>query len=399
MMPASVAERRAEVPDLKQKLLFVFGTRPEAIKLAPVVRAAQRDERFVCRVCVTAQHRQMLDQVLELFQIVPDHDLNVMQPNQNLFDLTGRLITSIRPVLELERPQWVLVQGDTTTVWTAALGAFYSEVKVGHVEAGLRTYDKRQPFPEEINRRICSVLTDLHFAPTAAARDNLTREGIAAGDVLVTGNTVIDALLWVVERLRVDPPADVRQLAATCNEKLGDRPMVLITGHRRESFGEGFQQICEAIRDLATRHADWGWCYPVHLNPNVQEPVRRLLGGLNNVHLLDPVPYAQFTWLMQRSSIILTDSGGVQEEAPSLAKPVLVMRNTTERPEGVAAGCARLVGNRRDGIVSAMEETIAAVTSGSLRMPVNPYGDGEASRRILDGLAARGGNGAACTRG
>jgi UDP-N-acetylglucosamine 2-epimerase len=285
----------------------------------------------------------------------------------------------------------VLVQGDTTTVWAAALGAFYNGVKVGHIEAGLRTYDKRQPFPEEINRRLCTQLTDLHFAPTPQARENLLKENVAADHVVVTGNPVIDALLWVVQRLQQHPPADVQELGEWASRSFDRRRMVLITGHRRESFGEGFQNICQAIHDLAAAHPDVVWVYPVHLNPNVQQPVRAVLGGLPNVFLREPAPYAQFTWLMQRSCAILTDSGGVQEEAPSLGKPVLVMRNTTERPEGVAAGCAELVGNRRDGIVAAMQRTLAAVAAGHVRVPANPYGDGQASRHILEALALRAG--------
>lgn len=372
---------------IRQKLLFVFGTRPEAIKLAPVILAARDDARFDCRVCVTAQHRQMLDQVLSLFDIQPDHDLDLMQPNQTLFDLTARLIVSLKPVLEAERPDWVLVQGDTTTVWTAGLAAFYLDIPVGHVEAGLRTYDTRQPFPEEMNRRLCSSLSDLHFAPTAGSRDNLLKEAVPAARVVVTGNTVIDALLWMLARIERDPPAEVTAVREWAGERFGDRRMVLITGHRRESFGEGFQQICQAIRELAERHADAAWVYPVHLNPNVQEPVNRILGGLPNVYLREPISYAPFAWLMQRSTVILTDSGGIQEEAPSLGKPVLVMRNTTERPEGVAAGCVRLVGNRREGIVAAVEEELARAASGRRAPSVNPYGDGHASRRILDALA------------
>lgn len=380
---------------MRQKLLFVFGTRPEAIKLAPVILAARADARFETRVCVTAQHRHMLDQVLELFGIGADHDLDLMTPNQSLFDLTARLITSLRPVLEAEKPDWVLVQGDTTTVWTAALAAFYLSISVGHVEAGLRTYDKRQPFPEEMNRRICTALADVHFAPTMGSRDNLLKEGVAADHIDITGNTVIDALLWMLGKIERDPPPEAREVQRWAEEHFGGQRMVLITGHRRESFGEGFRQICQAIRELAEGHPDTAWVYPVHLNPNVQQPVKEILGGLQNVHLREPLSYAPFAWLMQRSSIILTDSGGIQEEAPSLGKPVLVMRNTTERPEGLAAGCTRLVGNRRETIVAAMEAELARsvgmVRGGPAGDAVsNPYGDGKASLRILDSLARRG---------
>jgi UDP-N-acetylglucosamine 2-epimerase (non-hydrolysing) len=368
-----------------QRLLFVFGTRPEAIKLAPVIlHARSRPADFQVRVCVTAQHRQMLDQVLELFGIAPEVDLNLMKPGQDLFDVTAGVLLGMRPVLRDFRPDWLLVQGDTTTVWAAALAAFYENVRVAHVEAGLRTFDKRQPFPEEINRRLCTQLADLHFAPTERSRDNLLREQVPAERVLVTGNTVIDALFWMLERIKADPPHAVREIQRWMKEHVGDQPLVLITGHRRESFGEGFENICAAIGELAQRYSHVHWVYPVHLNPNVQGPVRRVLGDRSNVHLLEPLSYAAFCWLMQRTSFILTDSGGVQEEAPSLGKLVLVMRNTTERPEGVEAGVVRLVGNRRDTIVNAATEIL-----GGLQRPLaprNPYGDGLASRRIADAL-------------
>lgn len=364
----------------------VFGTRPEAIKLAPLILAAQqRPREFDVRVCVTAQHREMLDQVLELFRIKPDIDLNLMRPNQDLADLTANIITNMKPVLAAEKPDWILVQGDTTTVWAAALAAFYQQIKVGHVEAGLRTFDKRQPFPEEINRRLCTQIADLHFAPTPWGRGNLLAERIPERDVVVTGNTVIDALLWVLERIRKDPPTEVRQMQAWVAEYVGQRRMVLITGHRRESFGAGFENICRAILALAQQFPDVHWVYPVHLNPNVQGPVRRLLGEQPNIHLLQPQPYAPFAWLMERSTLILTDSGGIQEEAPSLGKPVLVMRNTTERPEGVEAGLVKLVGNERQPIIDAVAGTL---TGDGWRRSTqqNPYGDGRASERILDAL-------------
>ena len=372
---------------MKRRVLFVLGTRPEAIKLAPVIlhmRAHPGD--FDVRVCATGQHRQMLDQVLELFGIVPDVDLRLMRPDQNLFDLTADLIRALGPVLREQRPDWVLVQGDTTTVWTAALAAFYEGVRVGHVEAGLRTFDKRQPFPEEINRRLCTQLADLHFAPTARSQENLLGESIPEDRIVVTGNTVIDALLWVLERVRNDPPADVLRWQEWASKSIGDRQLVLITGHRRESFGEGFENICQAIANLADKLPHVHWVYPVHLNPNVQEPVRRILQGKPNVHLLDPLPYAPFCWLMERSAAILTDSGGVQEEAPSLGKFVFVMRNTTERPEGVEAGCVRLVGDRRSEIERVVGEFFSsgAVLAGGARQ--NPYGDGRASHRIAEAL-------------
>ncbi len=373
---------------MPQKVMVVFGTRPEAIKLAPVVLALQeRDQEFELCVCVTAQHRQMLDQVLELFRITPHVDLNLMRPNQDLFGLTANVINAMKPVLREHRPDWVLVQGDTTTVWTAALAAFYEGIKVGHVEAGLRTFDKRQPFPEEINRRLCTQLADLHFAPTDRARQNLLNEQVNNEHIVITGNTVIDALLWVVNRLDSQPGPQVAEIQEWGTAQLGDRRMVLITGHRRESFGEGFENICRAILELAQRFDDVEWVYPVHLNPNVQEPVKRILGTARNVHLIDPQPYAPFAWLMKRSAVILTDSGGIQEEAPSLGKPVLVMRNTTERPEGVDAGLVKLVGNDRACIVR--EVTGALDGSGFAPAPgvANPYGDGGASERILDAIA------------
>ena len=370
------------------KVLFVLGTRPEAIKLAPVVlHMKDRPGDFAVRVCATAQHRQMLDQVLEVFGIVPDVDLDLMRPGQDLFDLTANLISALKPVLRAERPDWVLVQGDTTTVWTAALAAFYEGVLVGHVEAGLRTYDKRQPFPEEVNRRLCTQLTDLHFAPTRTARQNLLHEGVPADRIVVTGNTVIDALLAVLQRIGTDPPEDVLKLRQWCDGACGEKPVVLITGHRRESFGEGFANICQAIAELSSRHRDVHWVYPVHLNPNVRGPVQSALSGLANVHLLEPLPYGPFAWLMQRSALILTDSGGVQEEAPSLGKRVLVMRNTTERPEGVQAGCVKLVGNRRESIVEAVEAELSNRPRGP-DPAENPYGDGRSSRRIADAILA-----------
>jgi len=375
---------RRDEKSVPTKIMTVLGTRPEAIKLAPVILQAQaRPAEFDVTVCVTAQHREMLDQVLELFRIAPDVDLGLMRPNQNLCELTASIITALRPVLLRVRPDWVLVQGDTTTVWTAALAAFYEGVPVGHVEAGLRTFDKRQPFPEEINRRLCTQLTDLHFAPTEWARQNLLQERVAERQIVVTGNTVIDALLWVLDRIRTDPTPDVVEIQRWANEHIGDRRMVLITGHRRESFGEGFENICRAILKLSQAFADVGWVYPVHLNPNVQEPVRRFLAQRPNVHLLAPLPYASFAWLMQRCTLILTDSGGVQEEAPTLKKPVVVMRNTTERPEGVQAGLVKLVGNEELRIVAGVT---ASLTGDAPSDVANPYGDGRASGRILDAL-------------
>lgn len=365
-------------------LCFVFGTRPEAIKLAPVIlQAQQQRDRFVTRVCVTGQHRQMLDSMLELFGISPDADLNLMRPNQSLADLSARTLQAVSEYLATSKPDWVLVQGDTTTVWAAAVAAFFLRVPVAHVEAGLRTGDKFQPFPEEINRRIATQVADLHLAPTQWAANNLLREGVSADKVLVTGNTVIDALHWVLARNRLDPTPDVRSIRQWLVENVAGRDMVLVTGHRRESFGDGFRHICQAIGSLAREYPQVAWVYPVHLNPNVQQPVRELLSNLPNVFLLDPQPYAAFAELMQASRFILTDSGGVQEEAPSLGKHVLVMRNTTERPEGIEAGVVQLVGNQKDSIIHCCQRLLEHAPE---TVRVSPYGDGRASARILEAL-------------
>jgi UDP-N-acetylglucosamine 2-epimerase (non-hydrolysing) len=365
------------------KVLFIFGTRPEAIKLAPVILELRQRPQFEVRVSVTAQHREMLDQVLETFSIRPDHDLGIMRPGQDLFEVTARCVTELRPVLEEERPDWVLIQGDTTTVFAAALAAFYLDISVGHVEAGLRTFDKRRPFPEEINRRLTTQLADLHFAPTETARRNLLNEGIADEAISVTGNTVIDALFFIREKYRPSwpPVPSLRPTAA------GKR-VVLVTGHRRESFGAGFERICEALRQVAAR-PDVEIVYPVHLNPNVQGPVYRVLGGLPNVQLIEPVSYVPFVGLMERSYLILTDSGGIQEEGPSLGKPVLVMREVTERPEAVEAGTVRLVGSDvaaiRDGVFHLLDEPDEYQRMSRAH---SPYGDGKAARRIADRLLA-----------
>ncbi len=353
--------------------------------MAPVIlKARHHCDRFVTRVCVTGQHRQMLDSMLQLFGITPDLDLNLMQPNQSLADLSARTLQGVSGYLKDHRPDWVLVQGDTTTVWTAAVAAFFLRIPVAHVEAGLRTHDKFQPFPEEINRRIATQVADLHLAPTPWAAQNLLAEGVSPEKVVVTGNTVIDALHWVLARNASDPSADVQAIRQWLARHVGDRRLVLITGHRRESFGEGFQNICQAIAALAQQYPTVAWVYPVHLNPNVQEPVRKILSNLPNVFLLDPQPYPAFAELMQASRFILTDSGGVQEEAPSLGKPVLVMRNTTERPEGVEAGVVKLVGNHKDSIMLHCQALLESPAEGPR---VSPYGDGQASQRILDALA------------
>lgn len=371
---------------MKWKIVVVFGTRPEAIKLAPIVLALRSDQRFDCRVCVTAQHREMLDQVLQVFAIKPDHDLNLMQSNQTLSGLTSRVIEALDAYYSLEKPDLILIQGDTTTVFCAALAGFYHRIPVGHVEAGLRTKNLYSPWPEEANRVLTSHLASLHFAPTESSRQNLLEEGIPIGQIHVTGNTVIDALFLALEKIRSTPPElpdDAMQALQNCNS----RPMVLITGHRRENFGSGFESICAAVAELAGRFPCTHFIYPVHLNPNVREPVNRILGkeDLSNVSLIEPVPYLPFVTLMDRATLILTDSGGIQEEAPSLGKPVLVMRDTTERPEAVSAGVAKLVGTSRDEIVS---ETSRLLTDKaaycSMSCAQNPYGDGHATGRIIE---------------
>lgn len=368
----------------RKKILLVFGTRPEAIKLAPVVSALRRHPKsFYTRICVTAQHRQMLDQVLTLFGISTHHDLDIMQSGQSLEDVTSRVLLGMKRVLAAERPDMMLVQGDTTTVMAAALAAFYAGVPVGHVEAGLRTWNKRSPFPEEINRVIASHLCDLHFAPTAQARKNLLHEGIPADRIVVTGNTVIDALFHVRGAVRRSRRKFERSFPGIDFA----RRIILVTGHRRENFGEGFLSICRALRAIAARHPDVSIVYPVHLNPNVQAPVRSMLGALPNVHLLDPLPYLPFVFLEDASYLILTDSGGVQEEAPSLGKPVLVMRNHTERPEAVRAGTVRLVGTSERKIAGEVERLLTDRKAyNAMSRAHNPYGDGRSSGRIVRAL-------------
>ncbi len=362
------------------EVLVVFGTRPEAIKLAPIVLAL-RQAHVRVKICVTAQHRHMLDQVLSVFALQPDCDLDLMRPNQDLFDITAGALLGLREVIRAERPRLVMVQGDTSTTFAAALSAFYLRTAVAHVEAGLRTREKSHPFPEEINRRLTSALADWHFAPTPWARENLRADGVASERIFVTGNSGIDALLAVVRGIEAGSirPA----LPPPVQAALSQRRLILVTGHRRESFGAGFERICEALAQIATSRADVAIVYPVHLNPNVQEPVYRILGGLERLVLLPPLEYVPFVELMRRAEVILTDSGGVQEEAPSLHKPVLVMRETTERPEGVEAGVAQLVGTDVRRIVGAVDRLLsdpdayAAMASGS-----NPYGDGRAAERI-----------------
>ncbi len=370
----------------KRKILVVFGTRPEAIKLAPVVHELQRQAGFaIPRVCVTAQHREMLDQVLRLFQLRAHHDLNIMQQGQSLEDVTSRVLTGIKGILQEEQPDMLIVQGDTTTTFATALAAFYAGVPVAHVEAGLRTWKKRSPFPEEMNRVLTTHLTDLHFPPTAQARENLLREGVPSSRIVVTGNTVIDALFHVRKTLRRRGSRVERLFPAVDFSKR----IILVTGHRRENFGEGFLSICNAIRSIALKEPDVQIVYPVHLNPNVQKPVRAILSGLTNVHLLSPLEYLPFIFLMDRSYLILTDSGGVQEEAPSLGKPVLVMRNDTERPEAVKAGTVRLVGTSKKKIIDEVARLLHDDHAYRVMSHAhNPYGDGKSSPRIVRALRA-----------
>lgn len=371
------------------KVLTVFGTRPEAIKMAPLVQALASTPGIQARTCVTGQHRQMLDQVLELFCIQPEYDLNVMQPRQTLSMVTSQVLLGMQPVLQDFNPDLVLVHGDTATTFAATLAAFYEKIPVGHVEAGLRTGDMYSPWPEEANRCLTGRLARWHFAPTAQTRDNLLREGVAPDAITITGNTVIDALLMTERKLRDD--ASLRQAQEQRFDFL--RPgarLVLITGHRRENFGGGFERICEAIARLARQHPEVDFLYPVHLNPQVREPVNRLLSGQTNIHLIEPQDYLPFVYLMGRSHLILTDSGGIQEEAPSLGKPVLVMRETTERPEAVQAGTVRLVGTDTQAICSGVNELLTdEALYQRMAMAHNPYGDGQACIRIIAFLQDR----------
>ena len=365
-----------------KKVSLIFGTRPEAIKLCPLVLELKKHPEFEPHVCVTGQHRQMLDQVLGVFEVKPNVDLNLMQPNQELAQLTSRTITAVDAYLGDYKPDIVIVQGDTTTTFCATLTAFYRQIPVGHVEAGLRTWNKFFPFPEEINRVMTSRLADLHFAPTQWAMENLLKEGVSEDHIFVTGNTVIDALHIAVEKARRNPP----EIAGLPKQFLnGDTPPVtLITGHRRESFGEGFRNICQAILDLSQRFSDMAFVYPVHLNPNVRKPVSDILSGRSNIHLIEPLGYLSFVALMNRSRIVLTDSGGIQEEAPSLGKPVLVMRDTTERPEAVDAGTVKLVGTDRTTIIDNVTMLLTDdKTYNAMVNTVNPYGDGKAGQRII----------------
>jgi len=377
------------------KVSIIFGTRPEAIKLAPVIRELQKEKRVSTNVCITAQHREMLDQVLTVFEIEPDTDLDLMRPNQSLTDLTVAALKKLEGYLAREQPDLILVQGDTTTVFVATLAAFYRRIPVGHVEAGLRTGNKYSPWPEEMNRVLATHLADLHFAPTEISKKNLLAEGVSPDAIFLTGNTVIDALFLTLEKIRQAPPKILE-----LDQRLGAHPelqkIVLITGHRRENFGEGFESICRAIAKLAQKYPEVLFLYPVHLNPNVRSPVDRILGENSgnhsgNILLTEPQPYLPFVYLMNRAKLILTDSGGIQEEAPSLGKPVLVMRDTSERPEAIMAGTAKLVGTSSETIVSETSRLLTDPAAyASMVKKHNPYGDGKAARRIVEVIVGKG---------
>lgn len=370
-----------------KKISVIFGTRPEAIKLAPVILGLQQRSDIACNICVTAQHRQMLDQVLKVFDILPDTDLELMEINQTLAGLTAKAVDALSRYLTIERPDLILVQGDTTTVFCAALAAFYNQIPVGHVEAGLRTGNLYSPWPEEANRVLTSHLAALHFAPTKTSRENLIKEGIPQEKIFLTGNTVIDALFIALEKIKATPP-DIPELPRHLMQRGSNEPLILITGHRRENFGGGFQNICQAISRLAVRFPHVAFVYPVHLNPNVQKPVYDLLKNHGNVHLIRPLDYLSFVALMNRSTLVMTDSGGIQEEAPSLGKPVLVLREATERPEAVEMGTVKLVGTDVTAIIENAvtllnDKNVYAATASA----VNPYGDGKAADRIISACA------------
>ncbi|MEZ8990165.1 non-hydrolyzing UDP-N-acetylglucosamine 2-epimerase [Vibrio breoganii] len=371
---------------VKKKVLTIFGTRPEAIKMAPLVHALAVDERFDAKCCVTAQHREMLDQVLELFEITPDYDLNLMKAGQTLNDVTARIVKELKPVLQEFKPDVVLVHGDTATTFAASLAAYYEQIEVGHIEAGLRTNNIYSPWPEEGNRRLTASLSKYHFAPTQTSKENLLRENFTLDEIFVTGNTVIDALLMVKEKIDTDICLN-ESLSAQFPFLDTRKRLILVTGHRRESFGGGFERICEALARIAKSHSDTQILYPMHLNPNVREPVNRILGGIKNIFLIEPQQYLPFIYLMTRAHVILTDSGGIQEEAPSLGKPVLVLRDTTERPEAVEAGTVKLVGTDVDKIVSSLNELLTSEAAyQAMSFAHNPYGDGNACEKILSKL-------------
>lgn len=373
-----------------KKILFIFGTRPEAIKLIPVINKLKEErQRITVKVCVTAQHRRMLDQVLDLFEISPDFDLDIMSTNQSLFDISIRGLKGLEKVLKGEKPDLILVQGDTTTTFIASLAAYYLKMKIGHIEAGLRTNDKFNPFPEEINRRLADCLADLYFVPTKRAKENLLKEGIDEEKIYVTGNTVIDALLMTVEKQK--DAIIQRDLEKRFLDNYGisfdNQKVILVTGHRRESFGKDFEDICYGLKKIAHYDRSLTIVYPVHLNPNIQRSVSKILGNTAGIHLIEPLDYSSFVWMMNRAYLILTDSGGIQEEAPSLGKPVLVMRKKTERPEGVEAGVAKLIGTGRDNILAETKKLLEnRDLYDDMVKTINPFGDGKAAERIVNVL-------------
>jgi len=364
------------------KIFLVIGTRPEAIKLAPLIKAFKKYSKiFDTKVCITAQHRELLDQVLSFFKISPDYDLNLMKPNQNLYEITANILLKMKPILKKNNPQYIFVHGDTTTTLAASLASFYNESKICHIEAGLRTYNKKSPFPEEMNRQITTRLADYHFAPTEESKNNLINENINKENIIITGNTVIDALIASIKKVKNNPSSNIKNLS----KDLKDHEVVLVTFHRRENYGDGFIRICEALKEIALKNPNRIIVFPVHLNPKVQKPVNNFLSDIKNIILLDPLNYEDFIWMMNRSKLIITDSGGIQEEAPSLGKPVLVLRETTERPEAVKAGTVLLVGTNKNLII---KETLELLNDASRYKKIsrlyNPYGDGKACKRIVD---------------
>lgn len=376
-----------------KKILIVFGTRPEAIKMVPLIKEFKKYNDFEVKICVSAQHRQMLDQVLNLFEIKPDYDLNIMKANQDLYDISSRVLLGMREILKNFCPNVVLVHGDTTTSFVGALAAFYQKIKIGHVEAGLRTNDLYSPFPEEANRQITGVLADFHFAPTQSAKQNLIKEGKNSNFIIVTGNTVIDALFLMIDKIEknVNLRDEITSILRSKYSNFGsERKFILVTGHRRENFGDGFLNICAALKNIAQNNPEIDIVYPVHLNPNVQKPVREILSNLSNVYLIDPLEYEKFVYLMSKSFFIITDSGGIQEEAPSLGKPVLVTRDTTERPEALQSGAVKLVGTNKNIIIKEAQNLILQKDEfEKMSKANNPYGDGKASERIVEFLKER----------
>ena len=376
-----------------KKILIVFGTRPEAIKMVPLIKEFKKYNDFEAKICVSAQHRQMLDQVLNLFEIKPDYDLDIMKANQDLYDISSRVLLGMRDVMKDFCPNVVLVHGDTTTSFVGALAAFYQKIKIGHVEAGLRTNDLYSPFPEEANRQITGVLADFHFAPTQSAKQNLIKENKNPNSIIVTGNTVIDALLLMIDKIEknVNLRDEITSILRLKYSNFGsERKFILVTGHRRENFGDGFLNICDALKNIAQNNPEIDIVYPVHLNPNVQKPVREILSNLSNVYLIDPLEYEKFVYLMSKSFFIITDSGGIQEEAPSLGKPVLVTRDTTERPEALQSGTVKLVGTNKNIIIKEAQNLILQKDEfEKMSKANNPYGDGKASERIVEFLKER----------